>query len=517
MSPARRPRIVGLALLLLFAAGCDYVERASVNTAGGDPNGGSVDSSISADGRYVTFWSSADNLVPGDNDHVNDVFVRDLFSNTTTRASLDTGGGDPNGESFFSSISGDGRYVAFASSATDLVVGDGSPVEDIFVRDMRRGTTTRVTVDTAGGDPDAGTRHARISADGRHVVFASPASDLVPGDGNHVDDVFVRDLDARTTTRASVDTTNGDPNGASGSADQFSPPAIDADGSRVVFFSDASDLVPMDGNALSDMFVRDLSAGTTTRVSVDTGGGDANAPSDARGGRPAITGDGNIVAFCSFASDLVAGDGNGTGADVFVRDLRNPTTTLVSGASHGGSGPSISDDGRYVSFQTTQVWVHDRRNGTTALASAKDGRPANGISGAASMSADGRYVAFHTTADNLTRHDGNGFFDVYVRSVSMPTIASVTPDTVAAGSSATLTVTGSGFLAGAHASAARFTRPGVTVSSVTVVSETELELSVSVEPGAPSGPRLVTVWNPGTGPGRGATSYATCAGCLTVT
>src|SRR2546421_133016 len=235
LGPAQRPRIVGLALFVLFAAGCDYVERASVNTAGGDPNGGSVDSSISADGRYVTFWSSADNLVPGDNDHVNDVFVRDLLSNTTT------------------------------------------------------------------------------SADGRHVVFGSPASALVPGDGNHVEDVFVRDLDARTTTRASVDMTNGDPNGASGSAGQFSPPAIDADGSRVVFFSDASDLVPMDGNALSDMFVRDLSAGTTTRVSVDTGGGDANGPSDAGGGRPAITGDGNIIAFCSFASDLATGDINGTG------------------------------------------------------------------------------------------------------------------------------------------------------------------------------------------------------------
>ena len=104
--------------------------------------------------------------------------------------------------------------------------------------------------------------------------------------------MFVRDLDALTTTRASVDTGGGDANGPSRAAGQFSPPAIDADGSRVVFFSDASDLVPMDGNGFSDMFVRDLSAGTTTRVSVDTAGGDANGPSDAGGGTPAITGDG---------------------------------------------------------------------------------------------------------------------------------------------------------------------------------------------------------------------------------
>jgi hypothetical protein len=100
------------------------------------------------------------------------------------RASVDTTGGDPDSGSFDSSISGDGRYVAFASRATDLVVGGGSAVEDIFVRDLKAGTTTRVTVDTGSGDANANTRHARISADGRHVVFASPASDLVSGEGN---------------------------------------------------------------------------------------------------------------------------------------------------------------------------------------------------------------------------------------------------------------------------------------------------------------------------------------------
>ena len=273
----------------------------------------------------------------------------------------------------------------------------------------------------------------------------------------------------------------------------------------------------MDGNALSDMFVRDLSAGTTTRVSVDTGGGDANGRSDQMGGRPAITGDGNVVVFASFASDLVSADANGSGSDVFVRDLRNPTTVLVSGATGGGSGPSISDDGRFVSFQTTQVYVHDLQNGTTALASAKNRQPANGISGAAALSADGRYVAFHSTASNLASSDHNGGFDVYVRSVSMPTITAVTPDTVAAGSTTTLTVNGTGFLPGAKVSTTLFTPPGVAVNSVTVISETELEVSVSVDPGAASGARRLVVWNPGTGPGAGATTFALCGSCLTVT
>jgi Tol biopolymer transport system component len=510
-------RIALVLILLTVLAGCDYVERASVDSAGGDPNSVSLDPSISANGRYVVFWSPADNLVPGDGNGVNDVFRRDLLTNTTTRVSVDAGGGDPNSESFYPSISATGRYVAFASSATDLVAADTSPVEDIFVRDLQSGTTTRVTVDATGGDPNQGTRHARISADGRHVVFASFASDLVANDGNGLEDVFVRDLNVGSTTRASVDTANGDANGASGSTALFSPPAIAADGSRVVFFSDASDLVPMDGNGLSDVFVRNLSAGTTTRVSVDTGGGDANGASDQGNGRPGISGDGHLVAFSSFASDLAPGDGNGNGSDVFVRDLSSSTTTLVSAASSGGSGASISDDGRFVAFQTTQIWVHDRVNGTTALASARFGQPANGISGNASVSADGRYVVFHTTADNLVTGDGNFLFDVYVRSVSMPTVASVSPNHLKAGHSRKLTVIGTGFLPGAEASASLVPPPGVTVTSVKVKSETKLELRVTVDSDAPLGPRNLFVWNPGTGPGAASTTFALCHDCLAVT
>jgi Tol biopolymer transport system component len=514
MRAARLPRITGLLLVVVLVAGCDFVVRASVNTTGGDPDGGgSFDPSISADGRFVAFWSSASNLVPGDHNFRQDVFVRDLRNKTTRRVSVDTTGGDADGDSFYPTISGDGRYVAFASRAADLVAGDGNFAEDIFVRDIHNGTTTRVTVDTGGGDPDARSEIASISADGRHVVFVSAASDLVAADGNGVDDVFVRDLDAHTTTRASVDTANGDPNGGSGSTPQFSPPAIDADGSRVVFYSDASDLVPSDGNGLSDTFMRDLSAGTTTRVSVDTAGGDANGRSDQLGGRPAITGDGAFVAFASFASDLVAtGDTNGAGSDVFVRDLAHSTTTLASGESLGGSGPSISADGRLVSYQTTQVWVHDLQTGSTAMASARFGRPANGISGAGSMSADGRYVAFLTNADNLGVADGNGAFDIYVRAVSMPEIDSITPATVSRGSSAVLTVIGKGFLSGTGV----LIGTGVTVDSVSVVSETELEVSVSVDPAAAAGTRSLIAWAPGTGPGVGATTFAFCVHCVTV-
>jgi Tol biopolymer transport system component len=535
---AWRPPVVVIAFAVVFTSGCAYITRASVDTSGGDPNRASFDPSISADGRYVTFWSAATDLVPGDDGGFEDVFVRDLKTETTVRASVDMGGDDPNGDSFFPSISGDGRFVAFASRANDLVAGDSGASEDIFVRDLQMATTTRVTVDSGGGQPDAGTRHAWISGDGNAVVFASPASDLVSGDGNGVEDVFVRDLVARTTTRVSVDSSGGDSNGPSGSTPMFVPSAISADGRFVAFFSDASDLVSGDGNGLSDVFVRDLHTRTTTRVNVDTAGGDPNGRSDwscsVHG--QSISADGRYVAFCSYASDLVPADGNGS-ADVFVRDRRTGTTSRVSldtagGESNLGSSccPTISADGRYVAFNsgatdlvpndhngTLDVFVRDRRTATTTRVSVnRFGREANGTS-AGLISADGRYVAFHSDASNLVGDDGNGIFDIYVRAVVTPTIDSVTPATAARGHKVKLVLTGSGFLPGTQVSAAVFGPGGVVVHSVTVISETTLKVSASVDSDAPTGTRNLIAWTPGTGPGPLATGFGFCFGCLTVT
>jgi Tol biopolymer transport system component len=324
--------------------------RASVDSGGGDPDLGSYDPSISADGRYVAFYSNASNLVSEDeNGYVADVFVRDLVAGTTVLASVDTGGGDPNDSSFGPpSISAEGRYVAFQSLASDLVAGDGNGLTDVFVRDLVAGTTVRASVDTGGGDPNDYSFGPSISADGRYVAFSSYASDLVDDDGNGTGDIFVRDLMAETTTRASVDTGGGDSNGASAS------PFITPDGRYVAFQSFASDLVAGDGNAFSDVFVRDLVAGTTVRASIDTEGGDPNSGSFG----PSISGDGRYVAFSSYASDLVDDDGNGTG-DIFVRDLMAETTTRASvdtggGDSNGASSylPSISADGRSVAFDS---------------------------------------------------------------------------------------------------------------------------------------------------------------------
>jgi Tol biopolymer transport system component len=524
-----RSQVVVLALVGLLAGGCTWITRASVDTTGGDAFGGGGVPLLSGDGRYVAFGSNGRDLVPGDANDAFDVFVRDLQTNTTTRVSIDRHGRDADSDSFARSISADGRYVAFESWASDLVAHDRNDRRDVFVRDLRASTTTRVSVDTEGRDPDLHSAEPSISDDGRYVAFESIASDLVAGDGNGAPDVFVRDLQANTTAWVSVDTTGGDADGSS------ILPSISDDGRYVAFESGASDLMTGDGNGLPDIFVRDLHVGTTARVSVDTTGGDPN--DDSHGFGPSISGDGRYVAFESWASDLVVGDGNGT-RDVFVRDRQANTTTRVSLDATGGDPDaqslqeSISDDGRYVAFGSEagdlvagdgnnlpDVFVRDLHAGTTARVSADFvGKEANGSNGQPSISGDGRYVAFQSHASNLVAGDGNLDADVFVRAVVTPTVDSVTPNSLARGTTATLTVTGSGFLPGAQATAEAFTQNGgVTVNSIEVVSETELQVSVSVAADASTGTRHLAVWNPGTGPGALATGFGGCENCLTIT
>ncbi|MEG4293121.1 calcium-binding protein [Microcoleus sp. C2C3] len=318
----------------------------SLDSAGNQGNGFSNSPSISADGRFVAFESTASNLVPGDTNNVGDIFVRDLLTNTTTRVSVDSAGNQGNKASYPPSISANGRFVAFYSDASNLVPGDTNSNTDIFVRDLLTNTTTRVSVDSAGNQANRNSYNPSISGDGRLVAFESTASNIVPGDPNNRDEIFVRDLSTNTTTRVSVDSAGNQGNGFSYS------PSISADGRFVAFYSDASNLVPGDDtNRSRDIFVRDLSTNTTTRVSVDSAGNPANSDSY----RPSISADGRFVAFDSKSSNLVPGDTNNTD-DIFVRDTLTNTTTLVSldsaGNPGGGFNPSISADGRFIAFDS---------------------------------------------------------------------------------------------------------------------------------------------------------------------
>ena len=326
-------------------AGQGETTRVSVDSDGTGGDEDSLSPAISADGRYVTFRSSATNLVDGDNNNASDVFVHDRNTGETTRLSVDSDGDEGDSNSLSPAISADGRYITFYSFAMNLVDGDGNDTFDVFIHDRNSGETTRVSVDSDGDEGDSGSFGPAISADGRYVTFHSSASNLVDGDNNNRTDVFVHDRNTGETTRVSVDS-----DGDEGDNTSLSP-AISADGRYVAVRSDASNLVEGDTNNASDVFVHDRNTGETTRVSVDSDGVEGDSDSDSL----AISADGRYVTFASFASNLVVDDDNNA-YDVFVHDRNTGETTRVSVDSDGVGGdedafsPAISADGRYVAF-----------------------------------------------------------------------------------------------------------------------------------------------------------------------
>ncbi len=383
--------------------------RASADAAGVPGNDDSVQPALSADGRFVAFHSKAANLVAGDTNGVDDVFVRDRITGKIERVSVRTGGGQGNQRSYDAAITADGRYVAFTSRATNLTTIDGSS-SDVFVHDRQSGTTEIVSVSSLGipGTDDSGS--PSISDDGRYVAFGSKASNLVTGDGNGFADVFVHDRKNKTTLRASVAMGVLQPDGGS------QTPKISPDGRRVAFSSGATNLVPGDTNRLIDVFVRDLVTATTTRASVGVGGAEPDGTSHIG----AISTLGTEVAFYSFATNLVAGDTNAR-PDVFVASHDGASCVRVSVASDGTQAdegcfdPAMSRDGRFVAFTTRartlavgdslgleDVYLCDRTAGTTRRATqTPGGGEPRGDCARGAISDDGRWLAFDSAALNL--------------------------------------------------------------------------------------------------------------------
>jgi Ca2+-binding RTX toxin-like protein len=334
----------------------------STDSSGAQSNDFSFGPSISADGRFIVFESAASNLVSGDTNARRDVFVKDLQTGAITRVSTDAAGAQANHQSFGTSISADGRFVGFGSDATNLVAGDTNASHDIFVKDLQTGAITRVSTDASGAQANGSSSSPSFSADGRFVAFISSASNLVTGDTNGAQDIFVKDLQTGAVTLVS---TAGTP------ANGFSTaPSISNDGRYVTFQSLASNLVAADSNSTYDVFLKDLQTGTLTRVSTDAAGAQANAASEL----PSFSADGRFVGFESDASNLVAGDTNGF-RDVFIKDLQTGAISRVSTDSAGGQG----------------------NDGSTTAA----------------ISGDGQFVAFYSFASNLVVGDGNAASDVF--------------------------------------------------------------------------------------------------------
>jgi Tol biopolymer transport system component len=365
-------------------------ELISVNQAEAQGNNDSDRASISADGRYVAFTSLADNLVPEDTNFASDIFVRDRAAGRIERVSVGPFGVQGDGNSGFLSllgspdISADGRFVAFASEASNFVAGDMAGTADVFVHDRRTRTTELISRGT-DGFPAGGSVAPSISADGRFVAFRSFSDRLVPdGNPNFFDHIYVFDRRSGSIERVDV---ASDGTLADGGAFNL---AISADGRFVAFDTPAGNLVAGDGDQAHDVFVHDRRTGETegisTRVPTDTFTGTSLLSS--------ISADGRFVGFESNDPTLVRRDANGFFSDAFVFDRGQRRLRLVSRNSDGVQG---NDD----SF-------------------------------GALVSADGRFVVFSSRASNLVRHDTNQSVDVFRRDLETGTTERLAADDTSA-------------------------------------------------------------------------------------
>jgi Tol biopolymer transport system component len=423
----------------------------SASSTGAFPSADCGSAHLSEDGRYLLFGSAAPDVVPGDTNAVSDVFVRDLQTGMTERISVAPGGAQLTGDSYAVALAASGRFVVYSSTLHPLV---SSTWSQLFVYDRTTGVTELLSANSAGviGDFQT-TGPADITRDGRFVAFVSEAGNLAPNGMASGADVFLRDRASGTTQLVSVALGGAHPNGQS-----TSEVAVSADGRFVAFSSQASNLVAGDTNATRDVFVRDMIAGTTERVSLTDAGGQAQPANVNQGsGHLGMSADGRFVAFWSSIADLVPGI-HYENPYIYVRDRRLSTTRRVSVTSWGGSAPespswpAINADGRWIVFLGdwlaagdvngyTDAILRDVQTGTTQLASftstgSQLGSP--GVSGnsscALAISGDGRHVAFISRAANVVPGSTGQFEYVYVR--TLPPIESFTTYCLGDGSGA---------------------------------------------------------------------------------
>lgn len=334
--------------------------------------------SISNDGRYIAFQTMSP-LVPEDTNTRSDIYLYDRGKRTLELMSKSASGEPANNSAAHPQLTGSGRYLVFSSSASNLVAGDNNNTGDVFRRDLRTGEVILVSVTSAGAPGNGTSFSPSISDDGTRIVFVSSAFNMIPGDANGANDIFLRDLSTATTARVSVS--------ESGFDADFSSffPVISGDGKFVAFGSNATNLVAGDSNGFTDVFLRDLVTSTTSRVSISTNGAQGNSTSNV----PSISKDGRFIAFSSSAGNLVPSNGRGT----YVRDRLSATTTAPAFSSQG---PTLSGDGRYV--------VGDSSSSGTSLAD----RFAGGVSALTpppgvrwnwpALSGNGRYIAVVDTS-----------------------------------------------------------------------------------------------------------------------
>lgn len=407
--------------------------RVSVATDGSQGNNHSQTASISADGRFVVFASYASNLVPGTIGH-RQIYLRDLQTNTTKIVSVNNNDEPGNLDSNLPTISSNGNFVAFSSGATNLVSGTPDNFTHIYVRDLQSNTTTRVSVASNSDVANHPSQNPSISADGRYVTFHSSANNL-DSRATHlgVFQVYVHDRQTGQTNLVSLTHDNKQPN------QQSRFPSISANGRYVAYDTFASNMLPGQTGFRRHIYIFDRVTNQTTQVSVNSAGEAGNNESS----YASVSEDGRFVAFQSYATNLVPGDTNGF-IDVFVRDMQNAQTFRASVASDGTQGdedsglPSISADGRFVAFQSlatnlvsddtnhrADVFVHDLNSAqTTRVSVSSNATEGNDQSVGGKISGNGSFISFTSEANNLVPGDTNNAADVFVHSYPIkPTAA----------------------------------------------------------------------------------------------
>ena len=530
----RRIRTGGLALVVVIAtSGCAWVGRVGVSTAGNQPGGGSiVATDLSPDGRYAVFTSSATNLVANDTNNATDVFLHDNQAKTTERISITDAEAQSALGGYQGLVSANGRYVAFASDSEDLIIGDTNLSTDGFVRDRQLGTTVRVSRRNGGGQGNGASYLQAMTPDGRFILFASDADNLIGLlDQNFSTDVYLRDtFGLGTTTRVSVAT-----DGTEGDLDSFGG-SISDDGRYVAFVSNASNFDINDSGIYTDVFVRDRIAVTTTRITGFADGTEGDLDST----NVVISGNGAVVAFDSDASNLVATPDTNQTSDVYAAPVAGGTIERISVNNTGGDSDNysfvtgLSDNGRFVLFQSgatnlanlavtafSNSYLRDRTAGSTALAgtTSRMGEPSSldpAVAGSTpgAISGDGRYIAFTSSASDVTPTDTNGTVpDLYQRSNPVPFLLFASPTTIARGASGTISLHG----ASLHPGSLVLMGDGVAVTGTTFVSDTQVDVAVTVAADAEVGPHMPFIVDNGTGAGALTGGLAFLPGAFSVT
>ena len=442
--PNKRKRLIAFSSALIFSSfslPAAQFERISIATGGGEANAESFTSRISADGRYVAFSSAASNLVANDTNKAIDIFVRDRVSGSTERVSVGTSGIEANAKSEKDlgqfDISGDGRYVVFTSSASNLVADDTNGVHDVFIHDRQTKATSRVSVDSSGNQGNKESQRPQISFNGRYVAFISEADNLVANDTNEDTDAFVRDTVGFTTERVSV-LSNGEQyydeyrkhyvgiNNFPAFGFDDSPISISANGLVVVYSTNTF----LNGDIA---FIYDLSKRITEQVDLSTDGSQLQS---VRGF--AMSSDGNFIMMLgkNIEQCAVRDRANSITVDTCVDSNEKRMDPLFA---YGGIG--MSADGRYVSFSNdleifdnfgflvddgAALVRRDKVRGITEMVSKYPKKQDNygnyeyfnWTETHPAISADGRFIAYTTNSDEIVSNDTNNVRDIYLRDMN---------------------------------------------------------------------------------------------------